>query len=134
MKSTISGFQGGSTAVAVGSYGKSGRALALVIMLVVLIGLPGCLRLGFGGGDDADTRASKNVAESAISREVAEMVKLYRICLQKNEDDPVKAKESCGMYKDAIRDLAPDNMRTIVAEVLNQLRGKTPSHRRDMEP
>jgi hypothetical protein len=41
----------------------------------------------------------------------------------------VKAKESCGMHKDAIRDLAPDNMRTIVvAEVLNQLRGKTPSH------
>ena len=87
-----------------------------------------------GSGDDADTRASKNAAESAISREVAEMVKLYRVCLQKHEDNPEKAKESCGMYKDAIRDLVPDNMRTIVAEVLNQLRGKTLSHRRDIEP
>jgi hypothetical protein len=38
----------------------------------------------------------------------------------------MKAKESCGMYKDAIRDLAPDNMRTIVAGVLNQLRAKNP--------
>lgn len=134
MRATIPSFQGGSQSVTVRSYGKSGRALALVMGVVVLAGLSGCLRVGFGGGDDADTRASKNAAETAISREVAEMVKLYRICLQKNEDNPVKAKESCGMYKDAIRDLAPDNMRTIVAEVLNQLRGKDPSHRRDIEP
>ena len=134
MKTAISSFQGGSTVVAVKPPGKSRGALALVMGVVLFAALPGCLRLGFGSGDDSDTRVSKNAAEVAISREETEMVKLYRICLQKHEDDPVKAKESCGMYKDAIRDLAPDNMRTIVAEVLNQLRGKNPSQRRDIEP
>ena len=40
------------------------------------------------------------------------------------------------MYKDAIRDLAPDNMRTIVAEVLDRLRDKSQksSTQRDIEP
>ncbi len=86
--------------------------------------------------NDSDTKASKNAAESAISREVAEMVKLYRLCLQKNEDNPVKARENCGMYKEAIRDLAPDNVRTVVGEVMNQFRDKNPkpSTRRDSEP
>ena len=134
MRATISGFEGGSESVTVGPCGKSGRALVLLMGAVVLAGLPGCL--SFGGGDDSDTKASKNAAETAISREVAEMVKLYRVCLQKNEENPVKAKENCSMYKDAIRDLAPDNMRTIVAEVLDRLRDKNqkPSNRRDIEP
>lgn len=87
---------------------------------VVLLALSGCLSLGSGGDSDA----SKNVAETAIDREVAEMVKLYRMCLQKNEDAPVKAKENCGMYRDAIRDLSPSNMRTIVADVVDRLRDK----------
>ncbi|MBA3967243.1 MAG: hypothetical protein H0X47_16015 [Nitrospirales bacterium] len=64
------------------------------------------------------------MSEKAIDGEVAEMVKLYRMCLQKNEDAPAKAKENCGLYKDAIRDLAPDNMRTIVAELMERLRDK----------
>ncbi|MDN5941432.1 MAG: hypothetical protein L0H94_06085 [Nitrospira sp.] len=134
MRATIPGFRGGSKSLAVKTKGKSRGALTVVMGLVVLVGLSGCLRLGFGGNDDAETRASKNAAEAAISREVTEMVKLYRICLQKHEDDPVKAKENCGMYKDAIRDLAPDNMRTVVAEVMDRLRSKNPSHRRDVEP
>ena len=136
MKKAISSFQGGSTAVAVKPQGKSRGALALVMGVVLFAALPGCLRLGFGSGDDSDTRVSKNAAEAAISREVTEMVKLYRICLQKHEDNPVKAKENCGMYKDAIRDLAPDNMRTIVGEVLDRLREKRQklSNRRDAEP
>jgi hypothetical protein len=94
---------------------------AVILMgAVVLLALPGCLSLGSRG--DSDT--SKNVAETAIEREVAEMVKLYRMCLQKNEDAPVKAKENCGMYRDAIRDLSPGNMRTIVADVVDRLRDK----------
>ncbi len=134
MKATISSIQSGSMAVAVKPQGKSRGALVLIMGVVLFAGLPGCLRLGFGDGDTAETKASKNATESAISREVTEMVKLYRICLQKHEDDPVKAKENCGMYKDAIRDLAPDNMRTIVAEVMDRLRSKNSSHRRDVEP
>ena len=123
MRATISGYEG-----------IRKRPLILLIGAVVLAGLPGCLSFGVGG--DSDTNASKSAAETAIYREVAEMVKLYRICLQKNEDNPVKARESCGMYKEAIRDLAPDNTRTIVAEVLDRLRDKSqkPSNRRDVEP
>jgi len=136
MKTAISSFQGGSTVVAVKPPGKSRGALALVMGVVLFAALPGCLRLGFGSGDDSDTRVSKNAAEAAISREVTEMVKLYRLCLQKHEDNPVKARENCGMYKDAIRDLAPDNTRTIVAEVLDRLRDKShkPSNQRDIGP
>ena len=77
--------------------------MGLLLGVVGLAGLPGCL--SFGGGDNSDTRASRNAAETAISREVAELVKLYRVCLQKNEENPVKARENCGMYKDAVRDL-----------------------------
>jgi hypothetical protein len=136
MRAKISGFDGIRDSGRAGPCWKSGRGLILLMGAVILVGLPGCLRFGFGGGDDSDTKASKNAAEIAISREVTEMVKLYRICLQKNEDNPVKAKENCGLYKDAIRDLAPDNMRTIVAEVLDRLRDKNqkPSNRRDIEP
>ena len=98
---------------------------------MVLAGFPGCV--SFGSRDDSDTKASRNAAETAIYREVAEMVKLYRECLQKNEDTPVKARENCAVYKEAIRDLAPDNMRTVMAEVLDRLRDKA-SKRRDPEP
>ena len=134
MRATISGSEGRSESVRVGACGISVRALSLLLGAVVLAGLPGCLRFGFDDG--SDTKASRNAAEAAIYREVAEMVKLYRLCLQKNEDNPVKARESCGMYKDAIRDLAPDNIRTIVDEVLDRLRDKSqkPSNRHDIEP
>ena len=123
MRTTISNVEGRSESVLGGTGGKSMRALVLLMGAVVLVGLPGCLRFGFDR--DSDTNASKNVAENAVYREVAEMVKLYRVCLQKNEDNPVKARENCGMYKDAIRDLAPDNTRTIVAEILERLRDKS---------
>jgi hypothetical protein len=134
MRATISSCKGVCMSAGVGACETSWRVLILLIGVVVLAGLPGCL--SFGSGDDSNTKASKNAAETAIYREVAEMVKLYRVCLQKNEDNPVKARESCGMYKDAIRDLAPDNVRTIVAEVLDRLRDKSqkPSNRRDIEP
>jgi hypothetical protein len=115
--------------------GKFRRTLSFFLGTVLLGGLPGCL--SFGAKEDSDTRTSRNAAETAIYREVAEMVKLYRVCLQKNEENPVKAKENCGMYKDAIRDLAPDNMRTFVGEVLDRLRDKSQksSNRRgDAEP
>lgn len=136
MGATISSSEGRSESVMGGPCGKSMRALNLLLGAVVLAGLPGCLSFGFGGGDDSHTKVSKNAAETAISREVAEMAKLYRICLQKNEENPVKAKENCGMYKEAIRDLAPDSMRTIVGEVPDQLRDKNkkPSNLRDSEP
>ena len=118
----------------VATYRTSARALVFFMGVMLLAGLPGCI--SFGSSDNSDTKASKNAAETAIYREVAEMVKLYRGCLQKNEENPVKARENCAVYKEAIRDLAPDNMRTMVAEVLDRLRDKEPkaSKRRDVEP
>ena len=99
MKATVSGIAGRSELATGEACGKSMRALVQFLGSVVLAGLPGCLSFGFGGGDDSDTKASKNVAENAIYREVAEMVKLYRICLQKNEDNPVKAKRTAACTK-----------------------------------
>jgi hypothetical protein len=134
MRTSISHFQGKSRLAQGRACAYFLRAMSLLFAVVGLAGLPGCL--SFGGSDNSDTRASRNAAEAAISREVTEIVKLYRVCLQKNEENPVKARENCGMYKDAIRDLAPDNMRTIVAEVLDRLRDKshTPSNQRDIGP
>lgn len=134
MRTTISNAAGKDESVMGGTCGRSMRTLVLVTGAVILVGLPGCIRFGYL--DDSDTKASRNVAENAIYLEVAEIVKLYRVCLQKNEDNPVKARENCGMYRDAIRDLAPDNLRTIIAEMLERLRDKKhdPSKRRDVEP
>ena len=134
MRTAISNVAGRSESALGETRGKSVRALVLLMGAVILVGLPGCFR--FGLLDDSDTKASKNIAENAVYREVAEIVKLYRVCLQKNEDNPVKARENCGIYKDAIRDLAPDNTRTIVAEMLERLRDKKqePSKRHDVEP
>ena len=114
--------------------GTCGRIFIFFVGALLLAGLPGCL--SFGSSDDSNTKASKNAAETAIYREVAEMVKLYRGCLQKNEENPVKARENCAVYKEAIRDLAPDNVRTVVAEVLDRLRDKESksSKRHDSDP
>ena len=120
---SISGFEDNSLSGRPGC-GTPRRGLIFLIGAVLLTGLSGCLSFG-ASSNDADMLASRRAAETAIYREVAEMAKLYRVCLQKNEDSPVKARENCGLYKDAIRDLAPDNMRTIVAEVLDRLRDKS---------
>ena len=119
--------------VMIGTCRNPNRVLTLLIVAVILAGLPGCLSLDRGSG--SGSKGSPNVAETAIDREVAEMVKLYRICLQKNEDTPIKARENCGMYKDAIRDLAPDNMRTIVGELMDRVRDKCqkPLNRQESE-
>lgn len=59
-----------------------------------------------------------------IENEVGELVKLYRLCLQKYEAEPVKAKENCAGYRDAIHDLAPDGKKSVVAELLDRLGSK----------
>jgi hypothetical protein len=100
---------------------KYGSTFALVLEIILLAGLPGCISIG----GDSDTKTSKNAAEVSINREVTEMVKLYRTCLQKHEDNPAKARENCGIYRDAIRDLAPDKMRTINGETQDRVHDKT---------
>ena len=77
------------------------------VFSVVLLTLPGCLNFGRGGTTD---------------KEVAEMAKLYRQCLQKNEENPEKAKANCGLYKEAMQDLAPAQKKSIIADVLGLAR------------
>jgi hypothetical protein len=98
--------------------GRMNNFLLILMGAVILLGLPGCI--SWGTHDRSE--ASQETAETAIDREVAELVKLYRMCLQKNEDNPVKARENCGMYKEAIRDLSPASLRTVVGELLDGIR------------
>lgn len=96
--------------------GKPSHTL-LSMMAVVVIFLPGCMKLGSGG-------ATKPPPETTMQKEVAEIVKMYRLCLQKYEDNPGTAKEHCSAYRDAIRDLAPDTQKSLVAELLDRLRSQ----------
>lgn len=41
-----------------------------------------------------------------IKEETAEMMKAYRLCLQKYESDPVKVREYCSPYSQMLRDAA----------------------------
>lgn len=103
----------------VSAYAKRGKMPLAILGVGLILGLPGSL--SFGSNGTTDTEASRGV-ESAMDREMAELVKLYRLCLQKHEDEPKKAKENCGMYKDAIREFSPTNLRSIVGELLDGLR------------
>lgn len=86
------------------------------VLCLVSLASAGCLSLG---------DREKEEDATTIRREVAELVKVYRLCLQKNEEDPAKAREQCSLYRDAIRDLSPDAQKSIVAELLDRLRDKT---------
>jgi hypothetical protein len=59
---------------------------------------------------------SKPSAKSSLR-----LVKAYRVCLQKYEDNPTKAKESCGVYREALHDLAPPHDRRTIGEMLDRL-------------
>lgn len=83
--------------------------------ILQLTSLSGCLSYEHSKADSPGVR---------IENEVGELVKLYRLCLQKYESEPVKAKEHCAGYRDAIHDLAPDSKKSIVAELLDRLGSK----------
>jgi len=80
------------------------------IPLLVGLVLPGC----FGRNAQDNTSAT-------IRKEVAELAKLYRQCLQKYEDTPEKARANCGTYKSAIEDLAAEGRREMLPDLLDRL-------------
>jgi hypothetical protein len=90
---------------------------ARLLAAILAFTLSGCFQFG---SKDSDRKA----ADAAIRGEVAEIVKLYRLCLQKNEETPAKARDNCGVYKDAIKDLAPEGQKSIVADLLDRLSDK----------
>lgn len=91
---------------------KQGLALLIAAFVVVL---SGCL----GGGKNESPQ------ETTMQKEAAELVKLYRQCLQKYEEYPEKAKERCSVYKDAIHEIAPEHHKSFVSELLDRLRDKS---------
>jgi hypothetical protein len=48
-------------------------------------------------------RVLKSTAD--IQDEKAELLKAYRLCLSKYQDDPPKAKEICGPYTQTLREI-----------------------------
>ena len=65
--------------------------------ILVIAGL--CIAMG-GCGMDDNLRRIKSDADIAEQR--AAIMKLYRGCLEKYQDDPVKAKANCEHYTQAL--------------------------------
>jgi hypothetical protein len=59
--------------------------------------LSGCFSLG----------SNDKEGTAALDKERAEMLKSYRLCLQKHEEARPEAKHKCEAYREALRDLAP---------------------------
>lgn len=86
------------------------RRLTWSIPLLMGLVLPGC----FG-------RSAPDNTSATLRKEVAELAKLYRQCLQKYEDTPDKARANCGVYKSAIEDLAAEGRREMLPDLLDRL-------------
>mgnify|MGYP001612189084 CR=1 FL=1 len=68
--------------------------------ILVIVGL--CVAMG-GCGMDDNLRRIKSDADIAEQR--AAIMKLYRGCLEKYQDDPAKAKANCEHYTQALYSL-----------------------------
>lgn len=93
---------------------KIATGIVGVAMMLIVSLLPGCLNVGF----------DKKASETTLRQEVAILVKQYRLCLLKYEDEPAKARERCGVYREAIKDLGPEAQRSVVAELIDRLEVK----------
>jgi hypothetical protein len=69
--------------------------------LGIAVMLSGCFSLG---------SHDKGEYHAALDRELAEMLKSYRLCLQKHEEAGPDAKHKCEAYREALRDLAPKTL------------------------
>ncbi len=92
------------------------RHLLPLLTILGIMTLPGCLHFDLDGPSGGDS--------TTVKREVAELVRQYRLCLKKYEDNPAKARENCGVYRDAIRDLGPDAQKSLLVELLDRLQDK----------
>jgi hypothetical protein len=82
----------------------------------------GCL--SFGG---RNTECDGERSEAVTKRELAELLKLHRLCLQKNEENITKARENCAVYREAIHDLTPADQRASLMDVLDRALNKSRS-------
>jgi hypothetical protein len=65
--------------------------------ILVIVGL--CIAIG---GCQAYELTRQSKFEADIAEERAAIMKLYRGCLEKHQDDPVKAKANCEHYTQAL--------------------------------
>ena len=103
------------------------RVIKMIPIFAAASLLTGCLSFG-SGHDDYNKPVTY---EQALQKEVAELLKSYRMCLQKNEDNPQKAKENCQAYHDAIADLAPPESKNSIGAFLDRLLKRDRSARYD---
>ena len=88
--------------------------IALLISLF-FVGIGGCVGLAQYGKTDCDTLRGRTArmcqeyhqrkADVQIRQETGKLLKAYRQCLQKYEDNPTKAKENCSIYTHALREI-----------------------------
>ena len=75
--------------------------------ILVIVGL--CIAVGGCGFEDAyrQEKSRADIAEemATIMKERAAIMKLYRGCLEKYQDDPAKAKANCEHYTQALYSL-----------------------------
>jgi len=81
------------------------------LLAIVIGGLSGC---AFGQAD-CDTYVGaaalacqeyrQRKANADLTGEAAGIVKAYRLCLQKYEAEPAKAKENCAVYTQALHEI-----------------------------
>jgi len=72
------------------------KAIIWMSAIVILVGQAGCQWY-------EDYRMKKGTAD--IRQETAEMMRAYRVCLQRYEAEPPKAKEHCAPYTQSLREV-----------------------------
>jgi len=68
----------------------------VILVSLLLIGLSGCQYY-------ADYRLKQT--QSDIQEERAELMRAYRECLKKNENDPQKSRDFCAPYTQSVREV-----------------------------
>ncbi|MCS6927793.1 MAG: hypothetical protein NZ578_18025 [Candidatus Binatia bacterium] len=71
-------------------------AVRLLLVSMMLVSLASCQYY-------ADYRLKQT--QSDIQEERAELMKAYRLCLQKYEQDPQKSREFCAPYTQSLREI-----------------------------
>jgi predicted small secreted protein len=94
-----------------------GRVMRRIIILFVAapLLLAGC----FSFGKDTDATGTQ-----AFEKELADMLRSYRQCLEKYEGDPGQAKEKCEVYRKTVYDLAPKGVTERREKLVNKERRK----------
>ena len=89
------------------------HTIILFLLVLVISAISGCVKQY--GQEDCDTlygvdarmcqEYRQRKADVEVRQETANLLKAYRICLQKYEGDPAKAKDNCSVYTQALHEI-----------------------------